>query len=184
MNENLLKITNRINQFPYFIAIDGRCAAGKTTLAAELQRELGCTVIHMDDFYLQPYQRTQERLQTPGENVDHERFLQEVMLPLTAGKATTYYTYDCHKQELTTPIHIEPTEVIITEGSYCCNKALWDYYHLHVFLDIEKSVQKERILRRNPDMAEQFLNRFIPMEEAYFDAFSLRERCELVLRFL
>ena len=32
------------------IAIDGRCAAGKTTLAARLGKELGGDVIHMDDF--------------------------------------------------------------------------------------------------------------------------------------
>ena len=35
------------------IAIDGRCAAGKTTLAARLAKELGGDVIHMDDFFLQ-----------------------------------------------------------------------------------------------------------------------------------
>lgn len=63
------------------VAIDGRCGAGKTTLAARLQAELPCRVFHMDDFFLQPYQRTPERLQAPGENVDHERFLQEVLLP-------------------------------------------------------------------------------------------------------
>ena len=33
------------------IAIDGRCAAGKTTLAARLVKELGGDVIHMDDFF-------------------------------------------------------------------------------------------------------------------------------------
>ena len=33
------------------IAIDGRCAAGKTTLAARLAKELGGDVIHMDDFF-------------------------------------------------------------------------------------------------------------------------------------
>lgn len=32
------------------IAIDGRCAAGKTTLAARLAKELGGDVIMMDDF--------------------------------------------------------------------------------------------------------------------------------------
>lgn len=33
------------------IAIDGRCAAGKTTLADRLVKELGGDVIHMDDFF-------------------------------------------------------------------------------------------------------------------------------------
>ena len=34
------------------IAIDGRCASGKTTLARELAERLGAGVIHMDDFFL------------------------------------------------------------------------------------------------------------------------------------
>lgn len=33
------------------VAIDGRCAAGKTTLAASLQAQLGCNVFHVDDFF-------------------------------------------------------------------------------------------------------------------------------------
>ena len=43
------------------IAIDGRCAAGKTTLAARLAKELGGDVIHMDDFFLPLELRTEER---------------------------------------------------------------------------------------------------------------------------
>ena len=35
-------------------AIDGRCGAGKSTLAAQLQAQLSCRVFHMDDFFLQP----------------------------------------------------------------------------------------------------------------------------------
>ena len=56
------------------VAIDGRCAAGKTTLAASLQAQLECNVFHMDDFFLRPEQRTSERLHQPGGNVDYERF--------------------------------------------------------------------------------------------------------------
>ena len=36
------------------LAIDGRCASGKTTLANQLQNILGCEVIHMDSFFLRP----------------------------------------------------------------------------------------------------------------------------------
>ena len=36
------------------VAIDGRCAAGKTTLALRLQEKLGCPLFHMDDFFPAP----------------------------------------------------------------------------------------------------------------------------------
>ena len=56
------------------IAIDGCCATGKTTLARQLAERYECNLFHMDDFFLRPHQRTEERLAAPGENIDHERF--------------------------------------------------------------------------------------------------------------
>ena len=70
-------------------AIDGRCGAWKSTLAAQLQAQLSCRVFHMDDFFLRPEQRTAARLAQPGENVDHERFLSEVLQPALRGEAVT-----------------------------------------------------------------------------------------------
>lgn len=51
-----LKIKDAINQLlkthtQLIVAIDGRCAAGKTTLATQLQRDTGCNVIHMEPFF-------------------------------------------------------------------------------------------------------------------------------------
>jgi len=40
------------------VAIDGRCGAGKTTLANYLQEKTGATVFRMDDYFLRPEQRT------------------------------------------------------------------------------------------------------------------------------
>ena len=83
------------------IAIDGRCGAGKTTLAQYLEEQTGATVFHMDDFFLRPEQRTPERFNTPGENVDHERFLFEVLEPLRKGVVELpYQRFDCKTQSL------------------------------------------------------------------------------------
>ena len=35
-------------------ALDGPCASGKTTLAGQAARQLGCPLVHMDDFFLPP----------------------------------------------------------------------------------------------------------------------------------
>mgnify|MGYP002515102552 CR=1 FL=1 len=60
------------------IAIDGRSGAGKSTLARTLEEKLGVSVVHMDDFFLQLHQRTKERFDTPGGNIDSERFFEEI----------------------------------------------------------------------------------------------------------
>ena len=61
------------------VAIDGNCAAGKTTLAKKLAEHYDCNVLQMDDFFLRPEQRTPERFAQAGGNVDYERFALEVL---------------------------------------------------------------------------------------------------------
>ena len=171
-------------EFPRLIvAIDGRCAAGKTTLAEALGAHFGCTVLHMDDFFLQPHQRTSERLQTPGENIDHERFLEEVLLPLKAGHPFAYRSFDCHTMSLQSPREVTPTALTVVEGSYSCHPALWEHYDLRLFLDIDAEQQLQRIRIRNGERcAATFANRWIPLEEAYFNAYDLRRRCDVCLK--
>ena len=41
------------------VAIDGKCASGKTTLGYYLKEYFNCNLFHMDDFFLQNYQRTE-----------------------------------------------------------------------------------------------------------------------------
>lgn len=164
------------------VAIDGRCAAGKTTLAAQLQKKIDCNVFHMDDFFLRPEQRTQQRLSTPGENVDYERFWKEILLPLINRQAIIYRPYDCHRQAFGLKITQPYRPVTIIEGSYSCHPKLWKYYDLHVFLDVKVEEQISRILARNSDTLNVFRNKWIPLEEMYFSAYEIERRCEIVLR--
>lgn len=168
---------------PFLIAIDGRCGAGKTTFAAFLQEKSGWDVVHLDHFFLRPEQRTKERLAAPGGNIDYERFLEEVLIPMKKGaEEIVYRPFDCHRQEMTEPVRITPAKICLVEGSYSCHPALWDGYDLHVFLTIGAEEQRRRILRRNgPESAEIFRERWIPMEENYFAAYRVEERCELSL---
>ena len=163
-------------------ALDGRCAAGKTTLAKALGERYGWQVVHMDHFFLRPEQRTPQRLSTPGENVDHERFLAEVLLPLKEGQNALYRPYDCHAMALGEPIRVKPEGVILVEGAYACHPELWARYDLRAFLTVAPELQRRRILGRNgPAGLRTFLERWIPLEEAYFAAWQVEGRCELRL---
>ncbi len=165
------------------IAIDGRCASGKTTLAAELSKKYDCNVIHMDDFFLRPEQRTAERLSMPGENIDHERFLEEVLLPLRSGKDFSYRPYDCKNGELGEPILVKAKPVNIVEGSYSCHNNLCEYYDYRIFMTIDENEQMKRIISRNGrEAAKVFEEKWIPLEEKYFEAFDIKEKCELILK--
>ena len=164
------------------IAIDGRCGSGKTTLARVLQTRLTCTVVHMDDFFLRPCQRTPERFAEPGGNVDRERFLEEVLRPLAAGKPFTFRPYDCAAQALSEPVEVTPAAVRIVEGSYACHPLLTPWYDARIFLTLSPEEQQRRILLRNgPEKLEMFKSRWIPFEEKYFSAFDVENKADLVL---
>ena len=180
-------VTDRINvilqnKSHIIVAIDGRCAAGKSTFANALKEKLNCNVIHMDDFFLRPEQRTAQRLATAGENIDHERFLSQVLLPLSKYEVCSYRAYDCHTQTFRSPVSVSPTAVTIVEGSYCCHPALFDYYDIRIFLDIDSKEQMNRIVMRNGEAAaQQFKKTWIPLEEKYFSAFDVENRCDMTL---
>lgn len=168
---------------PAVVAIDGCCASGKSTLAALLSQVYGADVLHMDDFFLQPHQRTEERLAKPGENVDHERFLAEVLQPLHAGKPFCYRRYDCGTQTILPGVEKRPGRLTVVEGSYSLHPALAPYYDLQVCLTIGADAQSARILHRNgPAMHERFVKLWIPLENRYFGETAVHSRCDLLLQ--
>lgn len=64
---------------PYIIAIDGKAGSGKTTLARQIQIDIGGVIIHMDDFFLPKVLQNEKRLMELGGNIHHERFKDEVI---------------------------------------------------------------------------------------------------------
>mgnify|MGYP000013082933 FL=1 len=165
------------------IAIDGRCAAGKTTLADRLVKELGGDVIHMDDFFLPPKLRTPERRSEPGGNVHYERFLAEVLPKLRTGETFSYQRFDCSRMAPGDWIPVQNNGFVFVEGAYSCHPALGDYMDRKVFLDIDSSTQTERIRKRNgEDRLQDFQQLWIPLEEAYFQAFSVKENADYIIK--
>ena len=161
------------------VALDGRCASGKTTLARRLRERWGWSVLHMDHFFLRPEQRGPERYAQPGGNIDHERFLEEVLLPLRGGERVLYRPFDCHSQALLSPVPFDPSPVVMVEGSYACHPMLWKHYDLHAFLTVDRERQMERILaREGAEYAQVFQERWIPLEEQYFSACRVESRCD------
>ena len=164
------------------VAIEGGSASGKTTLGELLQNVYGCPVFHMDDFFLRPEQRTEARFTQPGGNVDRERFLEEVLIPLREGRPVDYRRFDCATFTIAPPQRIKAGTLNIVEGAYSMHPDLAPYYDLSVFLPISAEKQRERILKRNaPAHAKQFFDRWIPFEQRYFDALDVRNRCDLIL---
>lgn len=164
------------------IAIDGRAASGKSTMAQLLARILDAPVVQMDDFFVPPALRSEERFKVPGSNVHYERFEKEVLPYIKSRKAFRYRIFDCSMMDYHGEKEIPVSEWRIVEGSYSQHPRFGKYADIAVYSDVEPAEQMERIKIRNGErMAEMFRTRWIPMEEAYFNAYDIRVKADLVV---
>ncbi len=164
------------------VAIDGPCGAGKSSLAKRLGEKYKANIFHMDDYFLTPKLRTDARLIEPGGNVDYERFYQEIIQRIKSEKSFFYSKYNCKSDVMEEMEVQEPRPLTVIEGSYSLHPYLRDAYDLKIFLTLDPEVQKQRILLRNgEDIALRFFNEWIPLENLYFKALSIKEVADIVI---
>lgn len=164
------------------IAIDGRCCAGKSTLARDMAERLGAGVVHMDDFFLPVEMRTPARLALPGGNFHHERFVLEVLPFLRGGAGFSYRIFDCGRMDFDGVRVVAPSSLRVVEGAYAHHPVLGAYMDTRIFMDIGPEVQRKRVVRRNgAEAAGGFFDRWIPMEEAYIRAYEIMEKADVIL---
>ncbi|HHU07223.1 MAG TPA: hypothetical protein GXZ59_02635 [Clostridiaceae bacterium] len=180
--DRLLQSESSVN-----LAIDGLCGAGKSTLAQLLQfiysAQYSAQVIPMDHFFLPSRLRTAERLQEPGGNIDYERFLAEVAYPLSESKQFSYHVFSCQNTSHNRKVTIKPGKLNIVEGSYSLHPRLRSLYNLKVFLTVDRDEQLRRLKNRSSE--EQFFDfteKWIPLENFYFDQLKIPQHSDLVLR--
>lgn len=159
------------------IAIDGKSASGKTTLAHYLQSVYDCNLFHMDDFFLREEQKTEERLNEIGGNVDYERFKMEVIDKLLKKQDVEYRKYSCKDKCLEKSSElIKYKRLNIVEGSYSQHPYFRDVYDLKVFMNIDDKSQVDNIRKRNGgEKLDKFIHEWIPKENAYFNKFIIEE---------
>jgi uridine kinase len=174
--EKLLEKKERVS-----IAIDGGAASGKTTLANLLAKRYDAEIIRMDDFFLRPEQRTPERFAEAGGNLDRERFLEEIIPHINKKEAFSYRIFDCSHMRLFGTAEISACRLVIAEGSYSHHPAFANAFDLRVFLRVDEEERKRRIIARNGARSTMFFNRWIPLENQYFEAFGTEEKADLVI---
>ncbi|MCL1998888.1 MAG: hypothetical protein FWG65_08980 [Turicibacter sp.] len=155
------------------LAIDGDAAAGKTTLTGNLEQIYGCSVVHLDHFFLPRHLRTENRLDEPGGNIDYDRFTDEIIEPLLEMRDFSYRPFNCQTWDFGEEIPINLGKLTVLEGSYALHPKFVHIYNLKFFLKIESNEQMRRIKIRNPDKIDLFQNVWIPLEKKYQVAFEI-----------
>ncbi len=165
------------------VAFDGRCGAGKTTYAQTLAAVLQTDTVQLDDFFLPAEKRTPTRLAEAGGNVDYERFSATVLPQLRHSAAFEYLPFRCDTMQLGEPRQIGKNNWRVVEGSYSHHPYFKQYADVFVFVDIDPKCQIQRIQARNGDAwAEDFREKWIPMEERYFTTYHIQQQADIVLK--
>ena len=162
------------------VALDGPCASGKSTLGRELAQIYRCPLLHMDDFFLRPEQRTEERLARQGNNVDWERFDREVLSPLCRSGHARFRPWRCREGVFGPEEVVKPSPLTVVEGSYSLHPALRERFHLRVWVEADMDTRLVRLaLRGGPACVERFRTIWIPLEDRYFAACGVRDCCHI-----
>jgi len=93
-----------------------------------------------------------------------------------------YRRFDCGSLELQDAKQLVPKRINIIEGSYSQHPYFGDVYDLKVFMEIDSDNQLQNIKKRNGlQKLVAFQEKWIPKEEAYFEAFDIKEKSDLVV---
>lgn len=165
------------------VAIDGPCASGKSTLAGILARVFGAGTVHTDDFVIPHWLKTPERLQVPGGNLDDQRLIGEVLEPWKREEYIIYQRYDCHDRRYVPADPIPRGDMLILEGSCALLPSLRVYADVRLFMTAPWEIRKERLIKReSPESFERFTDMWIPLENAYFEAYGLPDgECAVIM---
>ena len=164
------------------ITLDGPCASGKTTLARKLSRLFQGEVVHTDDFVIPHALKTRERLAVPGGNCDVERLVKEVVIPFKKGCPVRYRRYDFRKDILLPEELLPDSGILILEGSYCSLPAIREYSDVRLFLEAPWEIREARLLQRESAASlQRFHDRWIPLENAYFEAYRLPDDGDILI---
>jgi uridine kinase len=135
----------------------------------------------MDDYYLPPARRIPGWEHTPAANMDFPRFYAEVLGPARAGQPIHTRAYVCAQGDYAAPRTLPPQPLVLVEGSYALHPQLADAYDCKLFLTCAPDVQAARLQAREGAHYEAFVDRWIPLEEAYFAACNIPALADCVL---
>jgi uridine kinase len=186
---------------PMRVAIDGCAAAGKTTLADELEvglRGRGREVIRATiEGFLRPraerYRRGPDSARGCYEDsFDFERLLGELLHPL--GKAgSRLYRAQVYDRDTDLPVHCAQVEasrdaILLFDGVFLLRPELAEAWDFRIFLSVsaEEVVRRGRIrdaeLYGSPDGAERrYRARYLPAQRHYRRAVGPAELADVVL---
>ena len=163
------------------IAIDGQCCGGKSTLAKFLSDKYHANCFHLDDFYLKESSRKALSKNKGFANADIDRFRVEVLEKLRSEEPFFYKKYDVKNNKFI-KVEVETqTKINIIEGSFCTADEIRNHYDIKVFVTINEKERLKRLKKRESNF-QVFIDKWIKLEENFFDKENTKDRADIVVK--
>jgi uridine kinase len=159
---------------PLVVAIDGRGASGKTTLAAITAALLDAAVLHTDDFFRAAAMTVAASGPPLSQNAivryyELDRLRSEGLAPLLRGDAARFRSSDPDRDEASSrSVVVRPASIVIVEGVSSASSVLADLVHRRV---VVQTPAQERLARLRRLIApENWDEAWLEAEDRYFSA--------------
>ena len=179
---------------PIVIAIDGGSGAGKSSLAALIQKQLDVALIPLDDFYAAHIPDQQWEAFTPEEKLEHvfdwEHLRRKAIEPLLRGETARWQAFDFEAgphPDGTYPMQeefkrLEPADVILIEGAYSASPPLANLIDLAILVDVPDQIRHARLAaREDQDFLIRWHSLWDPVEDLYFNHIRTKESYDIVI---
>lgn len=170
---------------PFFVAIDGHSAAGKSALSRALVAALpGTAVVSTDDFYRVMSPEARFRLDAEGGYrgyYDWQRMRRDALEPLWQGRPARFQIYDWANNALGDWREIAAAPTVIVEGCYSARPEYEPIIGFVALVEADAAVRRERQAAR-ADASAAWLARWDAAERYYFAATGLRGRADIIVR--
>ena len=163
------------------IAIDGQCCSGKSTLAKLLSEKFHANVFHLDDFYLKETTRKALYKNIGFANADIDRFQIEVLKKIRSEEPFSYKKYDAKSNKFIKVEVESQTKINIIEGSFCTADEIRNCYDIRVFVAVNDNERLKRLKKRESNF-QVFIDKWIKLEEDFFNKENTKDRADIVIR--
>ncbi len=171
------------NQKKALIGIDGNASSGKTTFGKLLSQVYDCNIFHVDHYFQQPVVDPNNPLSNYASNIHFKRMYTEIFDPIHQERDSKIHTMDLKTHTLSDEFLISYQKISIVEGAYSMHPYIVENYDLKIFMKTTYIKQIFRIWKRNGfKKLIQFMKKWIPMENKYFNDLQIENDADIVLK--
>jgi len=193
-------VDRKIASRPLKIAIDGRCAAGKSVLADELGariRSQGFQVLRpsVDGFH-HPRERRYRRGEYSAQGYyedayNYEAVVENLLKPLSGPLFPTLcrevdFDYRSDMPVTAPPVRIGAEAILLFEGLFLFRRELDPYWDFRILLDVDPETSLSRAFVRDTDspadlIQRKYEDRYEPAWQIYLEAEQPRSKADVIV---